>query len=145
MPCSADYSNALETLLLSGAYGLAHVGFALCLALILGFGVGAKGNHCLQNALEKVGDIAPLLNLPFPPQFVVGVACCLSQQGKRVVLNVRFVSVCGDWVWSQDGGVFQGGGKPRPYYRRLRFPSVLYSRGDPCGRPGPCGRPEACP
>src|SRR5713226_459658 len=113
MPCSADYSNALETLLLSGAYGLAHVGFALCLALILGLSVGAKGNHCLQNALEKVGDIAPLLNLALPPQFVIGVACCFCKHGKRVVLKVRFVSVRGDWVASQGGCSVggQGGGK----------------------------------
>ncbi len=34
----------------------------------------------------------------------------------------------------------RAGGKPRPYYTRLGVPFV-YSRGDPCGRPGGGARP----
>src|SRR5258708_19350796 len=90
MPRTADNGYAREARFLRFANALAHVRLAPGLVFVLRGRVGPQFGHGLQDALEKVGHIAALLDLPLPPQFVVVVARPLSQQFKR------FLAV-GDW------------------------------------------------
>ena len=57
-----------------------------------------------------------------------------------VVANRRQVKELQNGINGRVSRRSQGGGKPRPYYTRLGVPFV-YSRGDPCGRPGGGARP----
>ena len=83
MPCPADDGDAREACFLRGANTLAHMGLASCLVFIFRGGVPSRFphfGHGLQDTVEQVGHVAALLDLAFPPEFVVVVARRFRQQ-----------------------------------------------------------------
>src|SRR6185312_16406648 len=80
VPGTTNDRDPLKSLALSGANGLTHVGLALAFALILWCTIGAQSAHGLQNTLEKIVQITPLLNLTLPPQFIIVVPGSAGQQ-----------------------------------------------------------------
>src|SRR5579883_3280384 len=85
MPGAAHHSDALEALFLGGANRLAHMCFALSLALIFGSRVGTQLAHRLQNALKQPLHIPALLNLALPPDLVIAIAGGTRQEVQRVL------------------------------------------------------------